>query len=1125
MDFDDDDDQNHDNQNNDAVLLQQTIGRLENWYNDVIPPAQQLSMQVYDNHQAMVNDPQINPNNLISFFLRMFELQMTPNYIIQFQDGEGIHTGIEALGRAHAAYASRVIDLQIQLCRYDQECPLLGDVDQIRSQDHHDHPATDANNIMQFHRLHGLGESGIRHLLTFSSSMNLIDNQMFGMGLQSEGEYNWLTMQSTYFRQYGKSLTNPQMVELYIGNLLIHEHLRISGEWIYEPTLVQQQRPIVWYNEELDKREYICEVCGRPESEHKYVEKMDNDGKPIYRLLLSNERTKHAFKRMVRPLEGSPKRFTGTYKRVCSVEEYVRKKTSQRVHYKMWLLRTQCTVSTIVENLKKSQYGDVPLHNTFAARAYNDGQVNFKDKRFYPNTCQCHYFMSQDAVGYEIDTLENHGFMRAGAFHANRDVIPEYVADNNAPTRCPCCHASPQPFTESATMYHDVYLDHPVMVSNMAGDYHPDYLRCEQLWTSDIVREYTKDMTNEVLAQVLPEDTSVEAIETFNTEDEWRERVIDTCTRSIEVLENIIQTMDTTFFDRVNDRFLEHDNIERYLCTECNKYIDHPDHEMECMYRPGTANFHVCETCGNPADHPCHLPKKCRAHVRAPIFENMVYNKEDKCFRCENDYANCCCPGKWGFFPYLMKAGAEENIETAFDTIFLNHVQEIPNEAYNFVVAMMGRTIGEYVGTDTDNIQGCVLIHGPKRTGKSEFLIAFKEMFPTDKHGDIPDSAEEQWWSAHLVDPVTNKTVKLVTCMELSHKCKVPMTEWQKMCDGGELTIHAKFITSRTVNVDFMAWFASNYLPFTGAMSRRSISVYLKHSIPEEFLDSTLRERMINDTAKQQYKAICAYMNLVAKFKRPVLNQVWPLYFKRAMEEMDRTSQPICAFLQDLPNCTRGGWHVVGWNTPELRQQRSQNYVPISKLQSYFNRWCQRNGYSSKWDTISWNDAKDMYKLQVHHKTLNWHNAPNEAPERIKRDYVIGILDPNQPDQPGSGTPTEDQIDELDSDEEIEELDISEVIRVNGVSIMNASQSQDQAGVMRGVNNVLDPSLIRWLWNESVEKRKKLSGRTRGFKKKMIKAIVTMIQDSNLQKEIVTALEREEERERQERRQRQRTST
>ena len=58
-----------------------------------------------------------------------------------------------------------------------------------------------------------------------------------------------------------------------------------------------------------------------------------------------------------------------------------------------------------------------------------------------------------------------------------------------------------------------------------------------------------------------------------------------------------------------------------------------------------------------------------------------------------------------------------------------------------------------------------------------------------------------------------------------------------------------------------------------------------------------------------------------------------------------------------------------------------------------------------------------------------------------------------------------------------------------------------------------------------MEKRKKLSGRTRGFKKKMVKALVSMIQDSDLQKEIATALEREQEQERDRRRQRQRTQS
>ena len=33
-------------------------------------------------------------------------------------------------------------------------------------------------------------------------------------------------------------------------------------------------------------------------------------------------------------------------------------------------------------------------------------------------------------------------------------------------------------------------------------------------------------------------------------------------------------------------------------------------------------------------------------------------------------------------------------------------------------------------------------------------------------------------------------------------------------------------------------------MPFKGAMSRRSVSVYLKHTIPEQFIDTTLPIRM-----------------------------------------------------------------------------------------------------------------------------------------------------------------------------------------------------------------------------------------------------------------------------------------
>ena len=301
-----------------------------------------------------------------------------------------------------------------------------------------------------------------------------------------------------------------------------------------------------------------------------------------------------------------------------------------------------------------------------------------------------------------------------------------------------------------------------------------------------------------------------------------------------------------------------------------------------------------------------------------------------------------------------------------------------------------------------------------------------------------------------------------------------------------------------------MAWFASNFLPFSGAMSRRAISIYLKHSIPEEFLDSTLRERMFNDTPQQQLKAIHAYNALISKYDKPILNQVWPNYFKKQQIEMENTSQPLCAFLRDLANHTRSGWHVVRWDTAAMREQRMKNYVPISKIQYFFQRWCSTTGMSSRWDPIQWQEAMDANHLKVRNKTLPWVDAANQAPENIKRDYVFGILDPAQPNQPGSGSPMENEIDELDDDDDIQDLDISEAIQINGMSLHAASESQDQLGVLRGINNVLQPEIVSWLWDIGVVRRKRLGGRQ--MKKNMKNAIVKMIEDSGLSKDILAHL-------------------
>ena len=125
-----------------------------------------------------------------------------------------------------------------------------------------------------------------------------------------------------------------------------------------------------------------------------------------------------------------------------------------------------------------------------------------------------------------------------------------------------------------------------------------------------------------------------------------------------------------------------------------------------------------------------------------------------------------------------------------------------PQAVYDFVLGFQGRALGEYAGTGKDELDGLVLFYGPKRTGKSKFIEDFAEHFPEDERGEISDNAEEQWWSAHLVHPMNKQeTVKLFTCCELSHECKIPMTEWQILCDQKLITIHAKFQTARRVQI------------------------------------------------------------------------------------------------------------------------------------------------------------------------------------------------------------------------------------------------------------------------------------------------------------------------------------
>ena len=396
-------------------------------------------------------------------------MQLNATNVLVFVDKEGQeHTGLDAVYAAYLEFSERVMTLETALTFFDDNMPMSGDVDTSGRSEFYDRPASDSAHIARFHRLLGMGEMGLRMLMSFVASTSLIDDTVFMSGA-TDMNLHFLTMQSTRFRQYGKFST-LQMVELYVASMLVMENLKVYGDWIYEQYHVVEERPIVWKNPETDKVEYICAVCGRPESEHRYARQFQNpdNREVVWKLTSPRDRTGHAFKRMTRPLQNRPSVFTGTYRRKMTIEEYLRRVTNRQRHFSMWLKRTECDHKKIVENIRKS-LEENPTHKTMAARSYRDGQMNCKTGMFYPSRCNCYRFMNNDACGYQIDSLDNINVGTEDRFEVNPVVVPVTVSDNGCPRTCPRCKATPRPFQSAPVMFHDVYMDMPNNHYEMAG--------------------------------------------------------------------------------------------------------------------------------------------------------------------------------------------------------------------------------------------------------------------------------------------------------------------------------------------------------------------------------------------------------------------------------------------------------------------------------------------------------------------------------------------------------------------------------------------------------------------------------------------------------------------------------
>lgn len=781
--------------------LDATVAALNAWYEAVIPPGQQAAVQLYENvratSQLQDEDGHVLRESFVAWAFRLFNLTLAGNYMISYADDQGMHTGYEAIQRGHDAHARRVYTLFQGLNRWDPNCPRLGDVGGLREggqqlQMVHDHPATDAEHINKFHRLLASGVVARRHLMTFYACLHPVDDTMFNMGLQEMSSYHWLTMQSTNFKNYKKLFTNRQLVEQYIGDCLLNENLKVKGNDVYAPELEVQTRPIVSLNKSIGQMEYICAQCGKFKSEHRYNIKEEHDnGDILFKLLLPNGRngrTNHAFERLTRPIEGSPEVPTGTYGWVATVEQFIRARTSQRNNMGMWMLRTNSDLNKIIEDIKQSTSGDIPLLRLGTSRVFRDVTLHTRTGRVVPKRCICYNYFSNDAIGYTVETPESIGTVSeyTGKFEIDPDILPMEIPDDDAPMSCPNCGASTKPFKETPALYTDIYMDYPECNATKAGLLCAAYKSVESIWFECMVTSYLSDMDwdsdwDVILQQA--EDVSTNSIDFDNPK--WKTDLIQTLKHNTGFTSTISNTMNVDFFDTVNDQFLQQggEPAKQYCCIECKKYLNHPDHDPDCSYAPSCVNFHSCAHCDEATNHENHTPV-CRPRVLAKLYENMDVHPEEICFMCKRKYHACACPvgNGYGFLPHYFLPGAEDAIETAYDSIFMNNLNNIPKNAYHFIEAMMGRTLGERVGDGSDSLAGCVLIHGPKRTGKSELLIAFVSWFPEHQRGDIPDNAEEQWWSSHLVNAVTGETVKVVTCMELSPKCRVKMTEWQSKC-------------------------------------------------------------------------------------------------------------------------------------------------------------------------------------------------------------------------------------------------------------------------------------------------------------------------------------------------------
>ncbi|MGH6743501.1 DUF5906 domain-containing protein [Novosphingobium sp.] len=145
-----------------------------------------------------------------------------------------------------------------------------------------------------------------------------------------------------------------------------------------------------------------------------------------------------------------------------------------------------------------------------------------------------------------------------------------------------------------------------------------------------------------------------------------------------------------------------------------------------------------------------------------------------------------------------------------------------------------------------DEARRMIILHGPRRSGKSTVLNVLQGLFPVEAVTSVPPN---EWGREYSRAQLEGKALNIVT--ELGADMRIPAEQLKKIASCETVTARHPYGRQFTFTPTAWHWFATNELPRTtdktNAFERRLLCLGFDRSLEDEEIDPTFVSRIFED--------------------------------------------------------------------------------------------------------------------------------------------------------------------------------------------------------------------------------------------------------------------------------------